>query len=266
MYILDEPRLYREVLEDNSKINYDTIKRLRAYIKFLYDDGKSPSETYSILIELLRNNLAGFREYLWEDRLKKLIKTTRNKGNRDIVRLKTVKITNEELEWIKEKNDINVESVLFTLLLIAKTTNRGGDNLWVACSMDDIFTMSHAKLPKIKGMTIKKKRGLFCNNLYENGYIDINKGSGKGLFKLNYGSMSNKGEGLELTLTNENIGYIVYEYHKWRGLRVINCERCGCLVLAKNNKTKYCKRCYEIVHQQQKNESKLRLKNKKGDQ
>ena len=251
MYILDEPRLYRELMEDNSKINYDTIKRLRAYIKFLYKDGKSPSETYNIIIEFLRNNLAGFREYLWEDRLRKLIKQVRDKKNREIIKLKTIKITNEELEWIKERNDINVESVLFILLLIAKTTNSGGEQLWVTSSLEDIFTMSHAKLPKIKGMTIKKKRGLFCNSLYENGYIDINKGSGKGFFKLNYGSMSNKGEGLELTLTNENINYIVYEYHKWRGLRVINCERCGCLVPAKNNKTKYCKNCAAIIKNEQ---------------
>ena len=108
--------------------------------------------------------------------------------------------------------------------------------------------MSKFKYDKNKSRFEQREFKIY--DLSKKGLLSIKQVCDSTDIKLLYGSLV-QGEGLTLTIEEENSNSVIYEYLKWCGDKSIkSCESCGILIQqlgSKNTSQKYCKECANRV-------------------
>lgn len=162
---------------------------------------------------------------------------------------KIVCFSNKEMHYIHAINDIQKERVLFGFLYLWKF-------------YDGDFELTKSKLKEVAGInwnpqTLQK----YITELIQYGYIKNRLFRSRLLYSIN-DELSDiydvKDKCFEIT-NDENA---IYYYLKYFGIgKYYFCKRCQCIVESKGHGAKYCKKCAEIVHKEQKAKSQ-KMKNK----
>lgn len=252
--LIDEKAILNKLLKNKKEINIDTYQKIVVYIKHLKSKGLNKIEIRNKIDELLLNNLDGFVYTDWDSSISKAINKYTKPTYREFKEINKVRITKEELEFIKSKDNIETEKLLFTLLVLGKLSQKEeGKDLWVNIQTNHIFKLAQYKLSK-HGNISNQREGILYE-LGQQGLLSFPEFVTATGIKLNYGktSINNDEVIMNLELNEDNIGDVVLEYLFWRGDQdIIKCENCGRLVKPKNKKsktkTKYCDKCAREIN------------------
>lgn len=221
------------------------------YTNYLYMNGKELSEIKQLVTEKMNNyHFRGsqYQEYLAVDRITKYYRDINNEKLKPLRKIDTVPIYKSEYERIMQCETDRERKVLFTLYILARLNDNYG---WVYQRRTDIYELANTS-----------HSGKRQDNVF---YL---------LYKNNHIKRTNKVDdlkiGVELSDGNEEVAFEVDEikdlgkkFMIFAYKEYIMCEECGKLVKTTNKigrRTKYCKKCSEIVNR---NKTKERIKNKR---
>lgn len=281
--IVDEKKLAEEILQ-YKKSKKGIGKNISLMVKYYYivKNITDKQELKEKIFELLKKKYEGFKRGKWEKtvdrsvtlflknvKFKKEDKVNNERDffpNKEFVKIENVKITNNELQYIKQLDDKNLEKIAFTMLVYAKITNciLREDLNWVGQSITNIFKEAKVNL---KG----KDKELLLHKLYntklkeieiidkETGeiitedinYISMPKSNSKNSFKINYADYNN-GKEDDIEITIEDFNSVIYYYLIWKGEKWKKCENCKSRWFKPtNNKSKYCAKCAKEIKNEQ---------------
>lgn len=244
---IDERRCLSELIKNPKSIKKDTKRKLILYVKYLKELKKTKSQVRDELDDFMYKNYEGFVMADWDDILQKIVNKYTKPQYREFSTGKDINITYDELNFIKEKQDIEVEKLLFIMLVLAKASlNVNSKSLWLDCDSAYIFKLSKFKYSKHKSRF--DQRELKINDLATKGLLSPKAVCNSNEIKLLYGEVS-KGEGLNFRLDDESCEDIVYEYLNWIGDKSIKrCEVCSKYIKQESKKPKlYCGKCAKDV-------------------
>ena len=99
-------------------------------------------------------------------------------------------------------------------------------------------------------------QGLMINELYRNDLINLSRNVGKPNIQVNF--IDDKAD---VVLTITQLKDLGNEYLLYCGENYVHCERCGAVVRkSRNGKTRYCKKCSEIVNKEKTRERMARIR------
>lgn len=160
----------------------------------------------------------------------------------EYVKIESVGITLSELEHIRELSNIIQEKIMFTILVDAKINMLASDGKsdgWTKRELDDLV-----KDAKLHGTY--ERKFLQTNEAFRLGGINYTKdvnGSGMQVEFLDHEA--------EPAIVLSDMRNYVYEYLRWRGESICNCEECGIRIKMTNNKKIYCDECAISVKKEQ---------------
>lgn len=250
---INEKKLAENLIKNHKLINDSPRDYIIAYIKYLKNESKySKNKIRNLLDEFLIKNLSGFIVADWEDKLQRWVNRYSQSKYCRYKEGKNIKITQDELKKIKEVGDINgikaieVEKILFIMLVLAKSTYSEGKDLWCNYSSKDIFKLARYKY---KTRTVKNnlQREYLLYDIKDttkDKYISFGGENIKLLFKNDKSDVI-----LDLQLDENNIENIILEYLKWRKLEGYKyCSVCGKEIKQKSDKPKlYCTKCAKRI-------------------
>lgn len=147
----------------------------------------------------------------------------------------SIPITSNELNAIRELNDMDEEKVAFIMLVLYKMN----DYYAFSMSMDELFKLSTLRLNSsnrlkiIHSLTLKKK---INSNTKLKRWVEF----------------SDKEGSPEIYITD--FERIVMHYLQWRGEPIVKCDGCGVLVKQSSNRRKYCETCWKEKERELKRE------------
>jgi hypothetical protein len=259
----DEKQIAEELVKNKKKINENTNEKIVAYIKYLKQNKKSKRDIRNELDDLMIKNYKGFIMADWDSKLQRYVNKYSKQDNSSYRTSKIIQITKRELEFIKNIGDIGgvksieIEKVLYCMLVLAKSTYKGSEKEDYWCNYDsrDIFRLARFKY-KQKSVTQFIQRESLIYDL-DNFKKDVFSLGGKNI-KLLYGQKQIKEDDIiiNVELNERTAENMIVEYLKWRNKEDYNfCEVCGKEIqLSKNNSPqKYCnKHQKEIKNEQNK--------------
>ena len=182
-----------------------------------------------------------------DEAIENIIKSnTSSKTN--VNKLDHIIITIQEWQTIQEMGRTERErKLLFTLLCMYKVKIGLGysDNGLVKIEYTQLNSLAHVVFKSTERIDVFRY-------LIECGMIEMGMGQLASRVKLHYVFPDSK---QLIKITDFEAFNVYYDYLK-KGGRLINCKECGRLVLAKGNKTQYCKDCANKIEQERKNEQK----------
>lgn len=244
---IDEERIVEELFKNPKTISKDTKKKLPLLVKYYKKKKKTKKEIRNELDDFMYKNYEGFVMADWDSEIQKATNKYTKPDFREFLTGKDINITYEELNFIKEKQDLEIEKLLFILLVLAKSSfnEKKSKNLWV--NVDSAYLFKLAKWKYDKNKPRMEQRELKISDLSIKGllipkaFVDSND------IKLLYG-ISKKGNGIDFKLDDKTCDDIVYHYLKWRGDKNIKeCEVCGCLIKQTIHNKKYCEYCAKAI-------------------
>ncbi|WP_291625960.1 hypothetical protein [Clostridium sp.] len=250
---------------------------LKCYIKWMKENkkGNSKENIKQELETILREYYPKYVMVEWDNKLTKMVNKYTKPHIRNYYIPPVMEITKIEFNFINEFKldgfrDLEVRKILYTLLVLAKSTYTGKE-LWVNnYDVPIIFNLARYKYNYKKKKVDERAELLF--KLKENGLIDISKFDGN--IKIKYGQLKEVidiGDGLYEKLSynkedilfevpSDNADNIILTYLNWikedlnKGGYCF-CKECGKEIKQKAKKpTTMCKTCADNKRQQQKNE------------
>lgn len=242
--IINENKLIKELLNNKKSINTNTYRKLVAYTKYLKQNGETKKEIRKKLDKLMDEYYDDFIADDWDLTLTRIVKIFSQKKNSNYINQKEINITQNELEFIKSKQDNNVESILFIILVLSKIGNINNE-LWMNYDMKDVFKLAKFKYNKNSGANSRcEQREYFIYDLCKKGYLYQKEICNSTDLKLLYGDIEYDKNGININLTQDNIEDLIYIYYNWRGDKNIKkCKVCGRYFKIANNSNIYCKKC-----------------------
>lgn len=251
---IDEERMVKELLKNPKTISKDTNKKLALLVKYFKKKKKTKKEIRNELDDFMYKNFEGFVMADWDSDIQKATNKYTKPDYREFLTGKDINITYDELNFIKEKQDIEIEKLLFVLLVLAKSSiYKDSKGLWVDIDSAYIFRLSKFKYNKNKPRM--EQRELKISDLAIKNILIPKAICGSTAIKLLYGNIK-IGDGINFRLDDKTAEDIVYHYLKWRGDENIKeCTECGCLIYkkSKNSNIIYCSECAKKIAQIQKN-------------
>ncbi|MDC4245540.1 hypothetical protein [Clostridium perfringens] len=249
--ILNEYRYVEEILNNLKNIKVDTTKKIIVLIKHYKSIGMNREQILGRIQDIMMNNYPEFNLSLWDEFLRKLVKTYSN-SKYTLRQIKNIDIYKEEMDYITSKKDSKLERILFMMLVYAKI---GGFNGWINTDISNVFRDA-------KASSTRKNMYLYIHKLKEIGMVDIQKQVDGRNVKIDF--MKDEGE---VVISISDFVDPIMDYYQYIGQKVKVCEGEGCskriLVKGKKNTSqKYCRDCQKKILQQQKNEWKKRNKSK----
>lgn len=243
--VIDEYTLLDRFLKNKSLINGETYNILKVYSKHLHSNRKNKDYIRNELDRVMEKYYTSYVRADWVGTLDTIVNRFTKKENSDFKKINEVVITNKELEFIKAVDDLEIEKVMFMMLVVSKAY---GDSGMVYTDIKEIFKSAKYKY-KQKTSTRDIQRANLINDLYKREIISINekKCTNTGI-KLNY--ILNGDINLKILINENNECGLVYYYLKWRGAaKVKECKVCGCLFELKvvNSNAKYCTACAKKI-------------------
>ena len=182
-----------------------------------------------------------------DEAIENIIKSnTSSKTN--INKLDHIIITIQEWQTIQEMGRTERErKLLFTLLCMYKV------KIGLGYSDNGLVKIEYTQLNSLAHVVFKSTERIDVFRYFiERGMIELGMGQLASRVKLHYIFPESK---RLIEITDFEAFNVYYDYLK-KGGRLINCKECGKLVLAKGNKTQYCKDCANKIEQERKNEQK----------
>ena len=182
-----------------------------------------------------------------DEAIENIIKSnTSSKTN--VNKLDHIIITIQEWQTIQEMGRTERErKLLFTLLCMYKV------KIGLGYSDNGLVKIEYTQLNSLAHVVFKSSERIdVFRYLIECGMTEMGMGQLASRVKLHYVFPDSK---QLIKITDFEAFNVYYDYLK-KGGRLINCKECGRLVLAKGNKTQYCKDCANKIEQERKNEQK----------
>lgn len=182
-----------------------------------------------------------------DEAIENIIKSnTSSKTN--VNKLDHIIITVQEWQTIQEMGRTERErKLLFTLLCMYKV------KIGLGYSDNGLVKIEYTQLNSLAHVVFKSSERIdVFRYLIECGMIEMGMGQLASRVKLHYIFPESK---RLIEITDFEAFNVYYDYLK-KGGRLITCKECGKLVLAKGNKTQYCKDCANKIEQERKNEQK----------
>ena len=266
--LIDEKEIAENLIKDFNSINFDTYKKLQCYTKYLKNETQmTKNEIRNELDEIMMKYYTGFVMADWDKTLQKIVNKYTKPTNREYKKSKEIKIYKEELDFIKNigdvgsVKDIEVEKVLFIMLVLGKISGFHDDNLWVNSKSLDIFKMARFKYKqKSDKQKIQREKLIYDLANYKNGdVLDVSTFGRSTGIKLLFGV--EEGEEVLLIDKNTDLDNIIVKYLEWRNKEDYDyCTVCGKEIIDINGKTIYCKNCAKEVNREK---TRKRMTNRK---
>lgn len=243
--IVNERKLAESLAKNFDLINDNTYNRLVAYTKYLKQKGETKRNIRNIIDNLMERYYIGFVMADWDDLLQKIVNRYSKNDSCAYRDVKQIYISKAELDFIHSSNNVEIEKLLFVLLVLAKL-NKNDNNDKLICSYEskDIFTLSKYKYKN--RIPRDEQRDYLLHDISETGLITfINRCDSLGII-LNYGNLEDINDGLSFFMDEDNYKDIVYYYLVYIGDKSIKqCEVCGKYFKSKSKKNnqKYCNKC-----------------------
>lgn len=240
---------YCEKHLNNNTIDNNHVRTAVIMVKyfFLVKEYSQPQIKQELLSYLERVNVK-----LDNDLIDKLIKSNTS-DKTTLNTLESISITETEWDTIQELGRNERErKLLFTLLCMYK--------IKVGCGYEanNTVKVNYTTLNSDAHITLtKKQRVETFSYLIQAGAISIGFGQMAKKIELFY---VNNESPIKMEITEFDCLHVYYEYLK-KGGRLIFCQECGDLVVAKSNNSKYCNDCAKTKTNQQK----LNHKKRKSD-
>lgn len=252
--ILNEKEYIERIIEKGEVGNKPTSTLFLLSKYYRQEKNLGVKETFDKLNEFMHKNYKGYNEALWENTIEDISK----KGKKYLMQeIKSIKVTQSELDEIAKVANIKYEKLLFTMLCYGKLydflseTNNG----WIHTDIKEIY--------KVARVTVKYKNDkfLYLNDLEKFGLITFSKKNDDLKIRVNF---INNNSDVILNVTDfRELGY---EYQNYIGDgNFVRCSECGRLIKkrsSKDNSTKYCLSCKK----DKKNEQNKEYYKKKFDQ
>ena len=237
--VIDEKSTAKHILE-SGVIYKGVYKTIGLLIKYLYiEEGLKKREIESRINDFLLEYYDCYHVVETPDFIEKAI----NKYWRDkkgYVKVESIKITKSELEYIRALDNIILEKILFVILVDAKRNNQiteGKSLKWTSRKLEDI--LKDAKLHGtyrrkfIQTHQIEKIGGIRYTRMVNGKEIDV--------------EFMELIEESEIAIELTDMRNYVFEYLKWRGESIGECDVCGVRIEVTGRNHKYCKTCFKKV-------------------
>jgi len=243
--ILNEKELLRKSLEEGYIDNDKTSNTIRILAKNYFSIGMSKEQVYDSINEFFISNYKKYNAVKWQTTFDRIIDKVCKDKDFSLLGINSVEITEAELNRIKSLDNIKYEKISFILLVYAKIYNQMNNNELDWVNMDQKYIFSDAKVKESI-----RNQGIILHTFEELGLITPSKMVNCTNIKVNY---TDRNSPIKLII-NDFRNY-VYEYLRWKGENIINCENqeCQILFIPSNNKSKYCHTCAKEIQQEQKN-------------
>lgn len=234
-YVVNEEQDAKHILKEGVIMN-NAYKTIQLLIKYYYlNEGLKKKQVENKINEFLLEHYEDYDVVSTPDTIESLLNSYwRNKKN--YTKVKSIKITKSELEFIRKADNIILEKIMFVLLVDAKKNNQatnGKTGKWTHRGLDDILKdaklhgtyrrkyLQTYKVTKLKGIRSGKKVNSDARKIL---FMDLNEDS-------------------EVVIELVDMRNYVYEYLRWRGENIGNCEVCGIRIKQNIHNQKYCKQC-----------------------
>jgi len=251
--ILNEKVLLNKSLNEGY-INDKPSITIRLLAKHFFKIGQDKIQVIDSINNFLEKNLKKYNITKWKDIIRRIVKQVIDSEDFITINIDRVLIYKEELEIIKNINNLKLEKLAFVLLVYSKIYNQINKNKsnWVNSNLKDIFSDT-------KMVISRKEKSLMINKLKLIGLIDtsiiVNCTNIKILFAKDKGNIA-----IELINFND----FIYEYLDYKGYKIDICEGKDCcrLFVVKNNHHKFCRDCWKEKQKEWQRESMKKLRNK----
>ena len=244
---------YDELMLKSSKIADENIKSyIYKLAKYNYYINKlDDNANYNAIVEHMKKNWSMFSGPDWHEAIENSIKICKKRDYRII---ESIKITKNELDYIKSFDNIQLEKLLFIMLCIAKYDHYYSDSndYWLNRSTSFIF--KHARVH-----VRVKERLEILRQLYLKGAFTLSYKTGSSNKKLLYASNDLEDE-VVMELSEMDFKELAYTYCYYKNgfTGYSHCAKCGCLIKKNSNRQKYCDDCSGKIHREQKTECERR--------
>lgn len=248
MRIILNEREYAEKCINEGYINSDKpSETLSILAKYYRSEDRDKEEIYKLLEEFMIKNYKNFNPVKWTITIQKQVNQT---DKYKLIEIDGIWITKSELDTISLINDKLLEKLFFTMLCLAKLSNRINpkNNNWV--NREDKVTFKLARIP----CTIKKQ-SLYINDLKNLGLIDYSKIVDNVNTRVLFVD-----DNSEKVLFINDFRELGYEYLLWKGENLFRCKECEILVRKTNNKIKCCKQCAKNINREKTKERMNKLR------
>ncbi len=200
------------------------------YAKYLHEMGMNKREMRSKIEELLLRCDSGVNLERYAKMINWAISCS---GDRKLIRVNEVTVTESEIARIKEADGVTRQRFLFALLCLAKYRNKvtGKTEGWVNVDVSDILKMANVVMTT-------KKRGLMLHDLIEAGYIQMSERVDSNSLRVLF--IDEESEPVIQVADFRNLGY---RYNSISDNRYVECAECGLLVRRGSNHQRYCDKC-----------------------
>lgn len=255
---IDEEKILEKLLANPEDINYDTKVKIKVLIKHYKRLGMTKNDIRIELDKFLEEYCVLYCYADWDDMLRRYVNKYTKAENCAFRKTNDVIIYKEELEFIASEwniesiNNIEIEKLLFVMLVLAKS---GGDGSWLNYNDKIVFDLARYKFSR-ENREIQKGKVFYELGHYEGkNILECMLYSKSGSIKLFY----NKKEGEEVIRikNDEDIDNIIVKYLDWRQKEGYNyCKVCGKEIKKTNNRGKYCSKCAKEINIEKTKENK----------
>lgn len=233
-------------------------KELKCLIKYMLKNNINNKDIREKLKDCCQDDIRYLKEKQKNNIFNKLIQQCKTKKDEsiDIIQDKKITIYKSEIEKIKELKNINLEKIIFVLLVYNKWLN---DMTWFSMIKNDLIKES--KLSNVNSFNQQK---ILCD-LVQLEYIksEVKKVDNKHRKKekdikkqmWNIPFIQNNGD---IAFEFDNYINFVFRYLDYVYNGYFECKKCGGMFKQNNNKQKYCNSCGKIIDTEK---AKERMKN-----
>ena len=255
----DEQKIINELLANKRKINENTNEKIVTYIKYLKQSKKSKRDIRNELDDLMIKNYKGFIMADWDSKLQRYVNKYTKKDNYNYRTSKRIQISEKELDFIRNIGDvggvksIEIEKVLYCMLVLSKSTYKGNENEDFWCNYDsrDIFKLARFKYKQKSSTQFVQRESLIYD--LDNFKKKVFQLGGQNI-KLLYGDKQNKDEEIliDIELDEKTAENMVVDYLDWRNKEDYSyCKVCGKEIkpskYTPKDKQIYCFQCAKEV-------------------
>ena len=244
---IDEEKILEELLSNPDAIAKDIDVKVRVLIKHYKREGFSKNEIRNKLDNFLMEHFMGFVLADWDKKLKRWVNKYTKQEHCDFIKMNDIVIYKEELDFISKEwniegeNNIEIEKLLFVMLVLAKST---GNGQWLNYKDDMAFDLARYKFKR--GTPKPTQRGKLLYKLInlEDSMLDYSERSNK--TKLLY--CVEEGEEIFRITHDACVENIVTMYLDWREYPNYKyCKNCGKEIKTTGNRQKYCDKCAKKI-------------------
>jgi len=235
--ILNEKQILEESL-NNGYIDKDKPSNtMRILVKHCFSIGMNKPQIIDTIDKFFALNFKDYNSVKWQKSIGNMVNFIHRKKEFTLLDIRKVEITKSELDTIVKLNNLKFEKLAFTLLVYAKIYNQmnSKDENWV--NEEHKYIFSDAKV-----VISIKEQGKMLYDLKELGLVGFSVTVDSTNVKVNFADVDSP-----VVLVVSDFRNFIYEYLRFKGQNIINCEECSILFIPTSNKSKYCSVCSKEV-------------------